>query len=322
MIDSREISVVMQGPVIFLGTKKYPLPTTFYAIRSLKKLLPKAEIIFSTWEGSDIRLLDSYDLVIFNIDPGSQGEYNYQGNRYIPNNINRQIISTNGGLNKASRKYTLKIRSDIILENIDFLNYFMMNDTQPETIFQHKIVCNNFTSRTSHSIIRGSYLFHPSDHVHFGLTEDLKKLWQIPLQSDEEAIWFMSHSRSINLRGNELSKFTPEQHLWLNALICNGFSDEIIGFNDFAVYSKELAIRSEKLLNDNFIFVPDKLFSIYFGKYDQPIHILYEGMRKNSLPCISGSNIEFYIRYYLSNIIILCGYLFSSLKMRILESYK
>ena len=62
MIDSKEISVIVQGAV-----DKKITPKT---LKSVRKYLPNAEIILSTWEGTDISGLD-YDIVLLSKDPGA-----------------------------------------------------------------------------------------------------------------------------------------------------------------------------------------------------------------------------------------------------------
>ena len=49
-IKSEEISVIVQGPIHKKRTKK--------TLQSIRTNLPNAEIILSTWEGSDVKGLD------------------------------------------------------------------------------------------------------------------------------------------------------------------------------------------------------------------------------------------------------------------------
>jgi hypothetical protein len=282
MIDSSLISVVVQGPVQHTGSSRYALPTTFLALRNLRRLLPDAEIIFSTWKGEDTRLLDSFDSLIESMDPGPQGS----GTGLVPSNINRQIVSTCAGLAVATRKYILKIRSDIILEGLDFIGYFekaQLLDKERPRLFRSRVVCNNLSSRAPLSKQSGAYLFHPADHTHFGLAEDIKTLWTVPLQSEQDGGWFGTRGRPDNLRLAELSRYAPEQHLWISALRENGLE---ICLRDYAEDTAALRALSEELLDSHFVFVPDALMPYYFSKYHTLHHMSYEGMRKNSLPSL------------------------------------
>ena len=89
-IQSSEISVVVQGAIDQNNT---PL-----CITSIRKYLPKAEIILSTWEGSDTENLD-YDILVLNKDPGG---YRDICTKFV-NNLNRQLVSTSNGIKKASK---------------------------------------------------------------------------------------------------------------------------------------------------------------------------------------------------------------------------
>ena len=85
MIDSKDISVIVQGSI----NKK----ETVKCLKSIKKILPKAEIILSTWEESDVTNLDNlYNILLLNKDPGAS--YYYKTETEIKyNNLNRQIVS-------------------------------------------------------------------------------------------------------------------------------------------------------------------------------------------------------------------------------------
>ena len=110
-IDSTDISVVVQGAIHNKFTKK--------SLSSIRKYLPEAEIILSTWEGTDTSNLD-YDIILLNKDPGA---HVFDCNGRVQNQ-NRQIVSTKNGIKKASRKYVLKIRSDMQIQGTKFLHFF------------------------------------------------------------------------------------------------------------------------------------------------------------------------------------------------------
>ena len=61
------------------------------------------------------------------------------------NNINRQIVSTREGLKKSRTRYSLKIRTDFIVENLNFLRYFGKFgkwDSQSDLrLFDERIIC-------------------------------------------------------------------------------------------------------------------------------------------------------------------------------------
>ena len=61
-ITSRDISVVVQGPIHKTRTKK--------CLQSIRKNLPAAEIILSTWQNSSVNGMD-FDILVANEDPGA-----------------------------------------------------------------------------------------------------------------------------------------------------------------------------------------------------------------------------------------------------------
>ena len=78
-IKSKDISVVVQGAINSEVTPK--------CLESIRKYLPEAEIILSTWEGSDVVGLD-YDKLVLNKDPGTF-IYKRSNGAITENNMNR-----------------------------------------------------------------------------------------------------------------------------------------------------------------------------------------------------------------------------------------
>jgi hypothetical protein len=203
-ISSEDISVVVQGAV----DKK----TTKLCLNNIRKILPKAEIILSTWKNQALNDLD-FDILIENEDPGAVIRNDFLK---IPNNLNRQLVSTQHGIKKSSRKYVLKLRSDLILHSADFLNYFnkyAKREKEYAFLKERVILCDIFTRNPN--ILR-PHPFCPSDWVCFGLKEDLLTIWDIPLAKEPEfSRWFETHPRPIpDYYPDELCKMASEQYVW------------------------------------------------------------------------------------------------------------
>ena len=81
MIDSSEISVVVQGPV---------RPDTAESLSSVRRVLPRAEIIFSTWEDEKADGLP-FDKIVRSRMPPAYAQHIRTG---ILNNLNRLIRTT------------------------------------------------------------------------------------------------------------------------------------------------------------------------------------------------------------------------------------
>ncbi len=276
-ISSREISVIVQGPIDWSISPRYSRPTTVVLTRALRRLFPDSQIIVSTWEGQAVDGL-SFDSALFNEDPGPQGVWP----SFTPNNVNRQIVSTSAALKRVKTKYALKIRTDIVLLNDSFVReYEVLPDISGDRrIFDRPILSNNLTSRDTRAILRrladNPILFHPSDHVHFGLTGDLMKLWDIPLQKAEDAFHFMDRTQPNRWRAHELSRLAPEQFVLTQAL----GKKMPRALRHFADMDDDLLEASDYYLNSHFHFVKDEQF-IYFAKYHTDHHRSFEWMRLN-----------------------------------------
>lgn len=279
MIASKDISVVMQGPLEWAHDPLSGLGVTFALYQNVRKLLPDAELILSTWEGQKIDDF-GFDEVVLSKDPGPQGTWP----SFVPNNVNRQITSTVAGLKTATRKYALKIRTDMVLKGTDFIEYFEKAaplKADKRNIFSRPIVTNNLTSRNTPELLKKlpnhPLAFHPSDHASFGLREDILALWDIPLQSDEEAYYFLDMSQPNRFRLADLSKLTPEQYV-LTSAIAKKTPVDILHYAD---RRDHIIALSEFYFSTHILSVPDRLFPIHFPKYHTDHHFSFEWMRRN-----------------------------------------
>lgn len=254
-ILSKEVSVVFQGAI----NQKY----IENGVDSVRKYLPESEIIISTWEGQLLpsSCADKVDRILFNRDPGGTI---FTRNGKIQNQ-NRQIFSTKEGILASTRKYVLKLRSDMKLTGTRFLSFFAYFDKRASEykVFKEKILINNLYTRDA----RGSlpYLFHPSDWCSFGYREDMLRVWDIPLAIEpESSSWFALHPQYTPDR-NVLTRWHAEQYIWLKALQKAGFE---IDFDNWFSFTPELAEISEKCLVNNFVVLDYKTqYSIVSQKY-------------------------------------------------------
>lgn len=160
--NGEKISVVVQGAV---ETAVYERVS-----RSIREFLPGAEIILSTWEGTDLKGLD-YDKAVINKDPGAFWSLYRGSQKKVRNNINRQIISTISGVKAAERKYVMKLRSDSVITGCGFLEY------ADRFLSPGKYLC--FEPRNPWGKFKGEYCL--CDFWFFGRRETIFKLWNIPL---------------------------------------------------------------------------------------------------------------------------------------------
>ncbi len=154
-------------------------------LNSIRKHLPGAEIILSTWQGSDITGLD-YDVLVLSKDPGAK----YFNTGYsVLNNGNRQIVSSSAGMKKATRKYILRFRTDFVLESNEFLRYW---DAYPKrraeyALFSHRVLADVLFSRFCAHTTGIPTPFHISDFWMFGLADDVKEYYcSAPILKENE----------------------------------------------------------------------------------------------------------------------------------------
>lgn len=257
-IDTKDISVVVQGAIDKINTPR--------CLKSLRRYLPGAEIILSTWEGTNTDGLDC-DKVIYNRDPGGWRD----GRTGLPNNLNRQLVSSKNGIKVASRKYCTKIRSDIIFRSNHFLNYvdkFPKRDLEYKVFRARVIFCSYFFKRY---LGEAQYVVHPvpfhmSDWFAFGLREDILMLFDIPLAEEPENTNYLNTHPLYTARFNMFGashQYSPEQYIFLNCI------QKVLRpptFNSIVEYTSESIIFSDKVIANNCIVLNPSQMSIYCGK--------------------------------------------------------
>jgi len=192
MISDKDISVVVQGPIHTQDN------LTKRVLESVRTHLPDAELILSTWKGSDVDGLD-YDALVENEDPGKINNLLSGSENFL-----RQVTSTFSGLQKSSGKYVLKSRTDIFLSSSSLLENVSSYTNQKSKNFFNWYI---FTIPKFFRDPRGFYkrLYHPSDIVQFGLRTDLLSLWELDAHIDKPIF------------------LTAEQYIWLQFLKKKGF---------------------------------------------------------------------------------------------------
>ena len=242
-IDTKDISVVVQGAIDKEYTKK--------CLKSIRKYLPGSEIILSTWEGSNIDELD-YDVLVLNKDPGGKI---FDFTKNVVNNTNRQLISTKNGLKKVNNKYTLKFRSDNILIDNKFLNYFnkfnFYNDMYKT--FQSRVLVSCVYSREFSEETKFPTPFHPSDFFIFGYSSDIKNyIYDTELLKDESLSDFNCKYNNKLPYKNNTYQYTPEQY-FCYSWIKRHFDD--IVFDDWSDWNDKNIEQSNNILCNNFVFL-------------------------------------------------------------------
>lgn len=216
MIRPHEVSVVVQGPVVGRPGDAHRNQHTRRCLASIRRHLPEAEIVFSTYTGADLRGLD-YDLVVESPDPGAVVQNDHLGTL---NNINRQIVTTRAGILASSRPLVLKLRSDLELASPALLEHFgRFRARHPKwQLVEERLIASTRYARQPRG--RHGYPLHPSDWLFFGKRDDVFCLWDLPLASEPETSrWFAHRPQPPEYSvWSNLCRYLPEQYLWTSFL--------------------------------------------------------------------------------------------------------
>lgn len=211
IITSSDITVVIQGPLYRGAPSGDGIMLT---IESIKSVLPNSPIIVSTWTNENTKNLPSTINIILSEPPAPL--IDTTGNI---NNVENQLNSTLAGLKKVTTPYALKLRADHLLNGTQlFYEPECVNPKVEHAYFFKKI---SITTLFLRDPLKVPFLFHISDLVHFGTTQDMLRFWSSTL-SPTDSIQQVGRHASVRLFGNfagqHLFKETPEQtltRLWL-----------------------------------------------------------------------------------------------------------
>ncbi len=215
MINNQDITVVVQGPVQALADRPMDEGITFRSLQSIRRFLPGARIILSTWPDQKLEGLE-YDELVLCEDPGPNiYRYDPDGTPYKLNN-NRQIVTSREGLRHVTTRYAMKLRSDNFLVGDQFkaLQQRFPRRHPEYAFFKERVVVNNTFTR---EYAKGMpVVFHACDFFYFGLTQDVLALWDLPLFEDVP----YDPARAGKPQGLGNPYFPPDctQKFWLAAL--------------------------------------------------------------------------------------------------------
>lgn len=164
MMRTCDICVIIQGPVI--NTKYGSTITNLGRLTTLGF----GQVVFSTWKDEYINDLPLGVEVVLSKDPGSISD----GKNV--SNVNRQIVSVRNALDVARLKYVLKMRSDSFFGSLWLQNIILK---------EGQFVVSNITTKIPPRV---RYLYHISDWIILAHFDDMKELFNIKLQENENII--------------------------------------------------------------------------------------------------------------------------------------
>ena len=244
-----DITAIVQGPI--------EKDLTPQCLKSIRKQIPGARIVLSTWKGSDVSDLD-YDSLVYNDDPGSNVNMPYLWGGNVDVNFNRQLISTSSALELVETRYTLKIRTDMALINDGFRKYFYYYPRREKKweLFKERIVMPFYIWRSNDLVLNGKKVhfhqpYYMNDNAWFGLTEDIRTLvnCQKKLPNEGFALDF-----DFGEAGFKRACVSPENVFFVNAFH-KKFTD--VCYEDITLYHEnpEVNERSYRLIMNNFLIL-------------------------------------------------------------------
>lgn len=278
-IENKDITVVVQGPINGKPYDKLKNRYTYECLKSIRRIIPGAKIIISTWEGENTDDLD-YDIVVKSEDPGYFLLRNETRDGLRKESANRQIVSTNAGIKLVKTKYCIKMRSDLILKNNNFISYFEKYANLPSDE-KYKITKSRVVFLTTiNPRRRFKHPFSMSDWFYFGKTEDIVNIFDIPLMNNE----VLKGDMIDGLYSIE-DNYSTEQHLWYSFIS----KYRNISFNNFIDALEDNIYLSEAYIANNSILLTAKRAGIQSLKYP--------GASYAQIPCLSYSGLYTWNEY-------------------------
>jgi hypothetical protein len=262
-ISSSDITVIVQGAIAGKPSDPPRLRMTQRALRSLRRHLPQAKIVLSTWMGSNTDGLD-FDELVLSEDPGAPQVPREGNSRPQFYNVNRQALSTRAGLVHADRAWVLKWRSDILMQHdgiTRFHHRYPARDLS-SAVGQERLIASSYFSPWPYRMQRQA--FSISDWVMLGTQADMHRYWcETPVYPDEWVGWLKDRPELVNPHHNEPQRYVVEQHCWLSYLR-QKFDVPMEHVWDFGSHNAVMHLQS---IANNVIIASPKQLGVRFTKY-------------------------------------------------------
>ena len=206
--DGGDLSVVFCGP---FETAQSDFPGTLESAQRVRALLPQAELLLATWEGQPLEadFGGTFDRVLLLKDPGITVIRRLSGSEFKVN-YRRLVFAALEGARAAKREWLWRLRCDCHVEHAEALNFYTKEaknfEQNPWSVFRSPVLIPSLYTRNAR---RGGAIFHASDLMHLGRSEDLVNLFSAGVNGP-----FYKNFLGVG-DGGELF---PEQMLWLSAL--------------------------------------------------------------------------------------------------------
>lgn len=183
-------------------------------------------------------------------------------------NANLQLVAAKKGLSLAKGRYVLRIRNDAFFADDSFVDQYEESNAYPRrnsaVLAERVLIASTFTINP-YGMER--YPFHFGDWFHFGLLEDVKKIWSVPAFPLRDIFYYKNKPHapgSRDIERNHHGRVTFEQHMIYEGFKTSFPEMKLEHHNDVA--SRELSID---ILLDNFAICDQKQANFVFEKYKE-----------------------------------------------------
>lgn len=277
LIASSDITVVIQGPLYRDGPSG---DSIILAINSIKTILPNAQIIVSTWRHENISGLPETVSIIINELPTPISD-----TMVNINNVGNQLHSTLAGLKKSTTPYTLKMRADHTLTGTQLFHEPERVNPEAEHAYLFKKI--SVTNLFLRDPLKVPFLFHISDLIQFGTTQDMLRFWGSNHPSLESLTYTASMRLFGNFAGMHSFKETPEQTLTRLWLAREGVAVKLdfpcsTSLRQFSLWEKILAQNFELVnFESSGVSFPQRFSGAFLGKKTTLTEQSFAAMRCN-----------------------------------------
>ena len=260
LIGNPDVTFVIQG-ALMNGTNDRDTPNL---IKAIERHFVGSPIIFSTWKSQDMNGFGESAQIVLSDDPGAHIGWRHS---LTWNNVNRQIVSTVRGLNQVKTPYAVKLRSDAVIANSNLISLMRKRPTRSNKskfdLLEEIVIASNVTSYNPKFQIQR--IHHPCDWLFAGLTEDLKKIWNVPLMPEEWFRWFTGDNQkdASGMHADQICRFDPEEYVW-SSFLRKYIDIEFENSFDFSISKLEI---SESLIARNLQIHPMKYLGMRSSKH-------------------------------------------------------
>jgi hypothetical protein len=182
------------------------------------------------------------------------------------NNSNLMIVAARHGLAMATGTYVLRIRNDMLFADRSFLQQYLQGEELPRgdaSAFRKRVMISWLFTLDPRTVER--LPLHFSDWFHFGLLDDVRRIWDVPPIKMADAVYYRTHPHAPHSNDGERLfniRIGIEQHI---AYHCFKpvFPDLTLDYHNDPT-SIDLAMN---VLADNFVICDLRRARCIFDKY-------------------------------------------------------